>query len=138
MRKNLEGPVEKDLSTLLGEIAADVQSLISQQVEVIRLDLLAELQQAKTGVFSLSAGIGLVALSGILSTQMLVHLLHKSTRLPLWACYGMVAGLAGSIGAQLIQSGGKEISDLQLLPPPQTSQTLKENLMWLKQQTTTD
>lgn len=137
MNKNIERLDEIDLRTLVSDIAVDAQKLISQQMELVRLELLNEIRQAKTGALSIGAGIGLLAMSGILATHTLVHLLHKSTRLPLWACYGIVAGLSGTVGAKLVHSGGKKIADVQLLPPPQTTQALKENLAWLKQQTTT-
>jgi Putative Actinobacterial Holin-X, holin superfamily III len=138
MKKNIESRVETDLTPLLSEIVSDSQKLINQQIELLRLELLGELQKAKNAAFSVSAGLGLVAAGGLLSTQMLVRLLHRSTRLPLWACYGILAGLLGVAGAKLIDSGGKGIGDLQLIPPPQTAEALKENLRWLKRQTRTD
>jgi hypothetical protein len=134
-KKSTENPIETDLTTLLSEIVSDSQKLISQQVELFRLELMGEVQKAKTAAFSLGAGLGLVAAGGLLSTQMLVHLLHRSTRLPLWACYGILAGLLGAAGAKLIDSGGKEISELQLTHPSQTAEALKENLRWLKGET---
>jgi Putative Actinobacterial Holin-X, holin superfamily III len=137
-KKSTESPVKTDLTPLLSEIVSDSQKLISQQVELLRLELLGEVQKAKTAAFSLGAGLGLVAAGGLLSTQMLVHLLHRSTRLPLWACYGILAGLLGAAGAKLIDSGGKEIGELQLTPPPQTAKALKENLRWLKRETRTE
>jgi Putative Actinobacterial Holin-X, holin superfamily III len=133
-KKKVESPVETDLTTLLSEIVSDSQKLISQQVELLRLELLGELQKAKTPAFSLGAGLGLVAACGLLSTQMLVHLLHRSTNLPLWVCYGILAGLLGAAGAKLINTGRKKIGDLQLPYPPQTAEGLKENLKWLKRQ----
>jgi hypothetical protein len=137
-KKSIENPVETDLTPLLSEIVSDSQKLISQQVELLRLELLGELQKAKTAAFSLGAGFGLVAASGLLLTQMLVHLLHRSTHLPLWACYGILAGLLGAVGAKLIDLGGKKIGDLQLTYPPQTAEALKENLRWLKKPTRTE
>ena len=137
-KKSVENPVESGLTPLLSEIISDSQKLISQQVELLRLELLGELHRAKTAAFTLGAGLGLVAASGLLSTQMLVHLLHRSTRLPLWACYGILAGLLAAAGAKLIGLGRKEIGGLQLTFPPQTAEAMKENLGWLKGQTRTE
>jgi Putative Actinobacterial Holin-X, holin superfamily III len=137
-KKSVESPVETDLMPLLREIVSDSQKLISQQVELLRLELMGELQKAKTAAFSLGAGLGLVVAGGLLSTQMLVHLLHKSTYLPLWACYGILAGLLGAAGAKLIDLGRKKIGDLQLTYPSQTAEALKENLRWLKKPTRTE
>jgi Putative Actinobacterial Holin-X, holin superfamily III len=137
-KKSVESPVGTDLMPLLSEIVSDSQKLISQQVELLRLELLGELPKAKTVAFSLGAGLGLVTAGGLLSTQMLVHLLHRSTHLPLWACYGILAGLLGAVGAKLIDLGRKKIGDLQLTYPPQTAEALKENLRWLKKPTRTE
>jgi Putative Actinobacterial Holin-X, holin superfamily III len=137
-KKSVESPLETDLTPLLSEIVSDSHKLISQQVKLLRLELLGELQKAKTPAFSLGAGLGLVAAGGLLSTQMLVHLLHRYTHLPLWACYGIVAGLLGAAGAKLIDWGRKKIGDLQLTYPPQTAEALKENLRWLKRPTRTE
>jgi Putative Actinobacterial Holin-X, holin superfamily III len=137
-KKSVESPVGTDLMPLLSEIVSDSQKLISQQVELLRLELLGELQKAKTVAFSLGAGLGLVAAAGLLSTQMLVHLLHWSTHLPLWACYGILAGVLGAAGAKLIDLGRKKIGDLRLTYPRQTAEALKENLRWLKSETRTE
>jgi hypothetical protein len=137
-KKKIESPVGIDLAPLLSEIVSDSQRLISQQVELLRLELLGELQKAKSAAFSLGAGLGLVAAGGLLSTQMLVHLLHRSTHLPLWACYGILAGLLGAAGAKLIDWGRKKMGDMRLTYPPQTTEALKENLRWLKRETRTE
>ena len=138
MRKNGESPTETDLPTLLGEIGEDTQKLLRQQIDLLRGELLTELQRAQSAAVSLSAGVGLVATGGILSTHMLVHLLRKTTRLPLWGCYGIVGGLLGVVGTKLIHSGSKGIAGLRPFSLPQSAEALKENLAWLKEQATID
>ncbi|MEJ7714013.1 MAG: phage holin family protein [Pyrinomonadaceae bacterium] len=102
---------------------------------MLRSEVREELSHAKDAALSLSTGAGLVATGGVLSSFMLVRLLHSSTRLPLWACYGVVGGLLGATGAGLLSFGARKLAATQLLPPPQTAQAIKENLTWLKEQT---
>src|SRR5919201_6364139 len=101
MAERAQGKSEPDLTELVSGILSDAQKLIHQQFELVRQELKEELSGAGAAAASAGAGVGLVALSGVLSAQMLVHLLHRSTRLPLWSCYGLVGGLlgAGGVGA---------------------------------------
>jgi hypothetical protein len=124
-----------ELSTLLSDIIQNSETLIQQQGRLLKAEVQQEAGKASMAAASMGAGAGLVALGGMLSVLMLVHWLHKSTRLPLWTCYGLVGQLAGIAGAGLLVSGWKEARQLQL-PPPQTVEALKENLEWLKQQLT--
>jgi hypothetical protein len=128
-----EGP---DLTTLLKEIVEDSETLLDQQLSLLRAEVHEQLQRAGEAALSLGAGAGLVATGGALSALMVVHALHKATRLPLWACYGLVGGTLGAWGARLLAAGRREAASVRLLPPPRTAAALKENLTWIKEQTT--
>jgi hypothetical protein len=78
-------------------------------------------------------GGGLVA-AGLLSGPMVVHLLHRVARLPLWMCYAAVAGSLGAAGAALVRHGGRTLGGVQLLPPPRTAAAARENLQRLTSQ----
>ena len=67
---------------------------------------------------------------------MLVHGLHRTTRLPLWGCYGLVGGLLGTIGVGLVVGGTRRLSSVNLLPR-ETIATLGEDLEWIRNKTTT-
>ena len=81
-------------------------------------------------------GCLLMAAGGLLSGMMLAHALHRATRLPLWACYGLVGGGLGAAGVKLMQHGRDQIASVQLLPPPETAAALQENAAWVKEQVT--
>jgi len=66
---------------------------------------------------------------------MVVHVLNKATRLPLWSCYGLVGGALGAAGAGLLAAGRREAEGVRLVPA-QTMEALKENVEWIKEQTT--
>src|SRR5438309_1065138 len=121
---------EPPLSTLVEGIVADSQKLISQQIELVREEVRQDIRQLKNSALSMGAGAGLATLAGVLSAQMLVHLVHKSTRLPLWGSYGVVGGLMGAAAAGLFRRGEMQIANLQVAP--QATESLKENAAWLK------
>jgi hypothetical protein len=121
---------------LLRDLLHGAEELILQQIGLLKSEVQEELHKAGGAALSYGAGAGLLAASGVLSTVMLVHLLHRATRLPLWTCYGIVAGAAGAAGIGLLARGQKLAADVQLPALPQTRAALKDNLTWLKEQMT--
>ena len=136
MEKHPTEAQQPDLTTLVKEIIHDTEALIGQQLRLLRSEVREELGQAKDAALVIGAGAGLVATGGVLTVLMSVHALQKATRLPLWACYGLVGGLLGAAGAGLLAVGRREAEGVHLAPPPRTTEALKENLAWLKEQAT--
>jgi hypothetical protein len=124
---------ETNVGALATGIIEDAETLVRQQFDLLRQEVREEIQQAKAGAISLGAGAGLLALAGFLSGEMLVHLLHRSTRLPLWSCYGVVGGLAAAAGTRALNRGFIRVGKVGLLP--HTTQALRQNVTWLKEQT---
>jgi Putative Actinobacterial Holin-X, holin superfamily III len=120
---------EPDVVTLVEGIVADGEKLLRQQFDLFR----EEIQEVKTAAIMIGAGGGLFALAGGLSSLMLVHVLHRSTRLPLWSCYGIVGGLAAVAGTGALNPAVRRVADLGLLP--HTRDALRQNVSWLKKQT---
>lgn len=130
-------PDDPDLATLVSDLVQNAEKLIQLQLAQLRNEVEQEVRKAGGAALALGAGAGLLAAGGVLSTQMLAHLLHRSTRLPLWACYGLLAGALGATGAGLLQHGRRQAAQLKLPALPETAAGLKENLSWLKDQATT-
>jgi len=125
---------EPTLGELVREIAKDAETLIDQQFDLLRSEWRQELDQAKGAAAALGTGSVMVATGGFLTTLMLVHGLHRATRLPLWACYGLVGGAAGAVGVGLLAGGLRQAADVHLAAPPQTLDAMKENLAWIADQ----
>jgi len=127
---------KQDLLTLVAGIAQDTGTLVNQHIELLRADLSAEARRAGRGVVSIAAGGGMAAAGGLLSGMMLAHVVHRATRLPVWACFGLVGGGLVTMGVKLMQQGSQQIASVQLLPPPDTVAALREDAAWMKSQIT--
>jgi hypothetical protein len=113
----------------------DAQKLVEQQVILFRRVIEGEIRRVKSAVISLAIGAGITAIGTLLLLLMTVHAVHASTELPLWGCYGLVGGVIVGIGALLLYLGRSEAAAICLIPPPQTTEALKENVQWLQKQT---
>ena len=98
---------EPSLSSLVGGIINDFQSLMKQEVALARRELADELRKAKQAAISLGIGVGILAIGGLLLIFMLVHLLSWAVpAIPLWACYGIIGGLLILAGPMADTGGG--------------------------------
>ena len=126
-----------DLGTVMAEIVGHAERLLGQQVELLKAELGQAAREAGGAALATGAGVGLLAVGGVLSTAATVHLLHRATRLPLWACYGLAAGAAGAAGVGLLSAGRAKFGQLQGPLLPQSAASLRENAVWLRDQLTT-
>jgi hypothetical protein len=125
------GTGERDPGELVGLIARDAERLIGQHFDLLRSELRQDVREVRSAVASMGAGAGLVATGGVLGSLMLVHGLHRSTRLPLWGCYGLVGGLLTALGAGLVATGAQRAAGLRLVPR-ETIAALREDVEWIK------
>ncbi len=123
-----------ELLALASSVADDAKKLLGQQLDLFRAEAGEELRRASGAALAMAGGGGLVAASGLLSGLALAHLVHKSTRLPLWASYGLLAVAAGAGAAALVGRGRAELAAVRLLP--KTTDARGENLEWLRDQMT--
>ena len=122
-----------DLASLVGAIARDTERLLGQHADLLRSELREGLRGAPAAMAAMGAGAGLLAAGGLLGSLMLVHGLHKSTRIPLWACYGLVGGAMAAVAGGLVVAGTRRAAALRVLPH-ETITALREDFQWLKEQ----
>jgi hypothetical protein len=116
-------------------IAHDADRLLGLHADLLRSEFRQIAAQASPALVSIGAGAGLTLTGGLLGSLMLVHGLHRTTRLPLWGCYGLVGGLLGTIGVGLVVRGRRRLSGVSLVPR-ETLATLREDFEWIRHQTT--
>jgi Putative Actinobacterial Holin-X, holin superfamily III len=120
---------------LLDGLLKDLKLLLVQELRLATHEVREELGKAKSAAVSLAAGIGLVAVGGLLLVLMLVHLLQALTDLPLWACYAIVGVAIAGAGAWLLIKAKSRAEDIHVVPI-RTVQTMKENVSWIREEVT--
>jgi Putative Actinobacterial Holin-X, holin superfamily III len=128
---------EPSLAQLLSGIVNDAKELLRQELALAKHEIREDLRKTKTAMLSLGVGIGVAAIGGLLLIIMLVHLLNALAGLPLWACYGIVGGLLIIVGGVLLLIAKNTIARIDVVPP-QTVETMKENVQWIKERATSD
>jgi hypothetical protein len=122
-----------EMAGLARAIAGDAERLLGQHAALARAELRDGLGRLPGVMAAIGAGAGLVATGGVLGTLMMVHGLHKATRIPLWGCYGLVGGALAAAGCGLIAAGARRAAGLRLVPS-ETIAALREDVAWLKDQ----
>jgi hypothetical protein len=128
------GDATPSLATLVGGIVTDLQTLIRQELRLARTEVQQEFNQAKFGIVFLAAGAGLLAPAAISLLFMLDYLLKEYTTIPLWGCFGIVGAVFLLLSGLLIGAGVAKIRHIHLVPP-QTAESMRETVQWLKNQT---
>jgi hypothetical protein len=135
MHADHDNATPTQLATLMRNLAHHAEGLRGQQLVLFQSEPGQELGKAARSGAYLGAGAVLAATGGVLSMPVLFQLLEQSTRLPWWACFGLVSGSLVAAGAALLAQGRRTARTVRL-DLPQTAQGLKENLSWLKEQLT--
>jgi hypothetical protein len=128
------GDATPSLATLVGGIVSDLQTLIRQELRLARTEVQQEFDKAKFGIVFLASGAGLLALAVIPLLFMLVYLIKAYTTIPEWGCFGIVGGGFLLVGGLLVALGVAKFRQVHLVPP-QTAETMRENVQWIKNQT---
>src|ERR1700722_4204078 len=127
-----------EISTLVEQvqpIVDDAERLATLHTELLRTELRQTASAVSPALSSIGAGAGFAAAGGFLASLALVHALHRSSRLPLWGCYGVVGTVLGTIGVGLMGPGRRRLSSIDLIPH-ETLATIREDISWVKEKTT--
>jgi uncharacterized membrane protein YqjE len=127
------------ISSLVGGIITDAQQLIRQEMQLARQELQEEVHKAKTAILSLAVGVGIAFFGVMLLCFGLVYLLYWATNdvhesFPLWAWFWIWGAILTAVGGAFLFAARSKVSDIHLVPP-QTAQTMRENVRWIKNRT---
>jgi hypothetical protein len=122
------------MASLVGGIISDAERLVRQEIALARREMQAEFDKAKEASALLAAGAGVATIGAVFLGMMVVYLLHELGGLPLWASFLIVGGVLAIGGAILLYAGIVQFRKVSLVPP-QTAETLQENVQWLQNQT---
>ena len=123
--------VDKPVSELIGDMTAEVTTLLRKELEMAVVELKGEARQAAKAGGMLGGG----ALSGYLSLLFasfgLAWFLDRKLPRPL--AFFLVSGLHGAAAATLLARGRQEMMQVDPVPQ-QTVETVKESVEWAKAQ----
>jgi hypothetical protein len=122
------------MASLLGGIVSDVQTLIRHEIALARTEFLREWDKAKTAAGSMAVGAAVLALGGLFLCCTVVAVLHEAAGLPWWASFLIVGGVMTGLGAVLFWTGRNQAARVNVIPP-QTAETMRENVQWIRNQT---
>jgi hypothetical protein len=122
------------ITSLMTDILADFRQLIALEVKLAKDELREEVNKAKQSAISMSIGIGLIAVGGLLLLLMIVHFVQWLTQWPLWSCYAIVGAVLALSGWIAMKKGQRTAHEIDLMPK-RTIQTTKETVSWLSEQT---
>jgi hypothetical protein len=113
MSTDVKAPPEHTAAALLSGIVGDLQNLVQQQVLLVREEVSVELRERTAAGAVIGLGAGTVLAGGMTLCLALSHLVHwvvspvgmDPGRLPLWACFGLVAVLFLAFGGIVVRVG---------------------------------
>jgi len=120
------------VASLVGGIISDAERLVQQELKLAKKEIQHEFDKAKVAGGALLIGLGVLLVAAILLTQMVVEILNQYA-FPdnHWVSYLIVGAVFAAIGGVLFYAGKKQADTINLVPP-ETAETLKENVQWLQ------
>lgn len=128
---------EPTLGDLLSQLTTETTALVKQEVRLAKVEAREEITEAGKGVGAAISG-GAVAYTGLIALVIglgwgLGLLIGDDLEL-VWLGIVIVGALVAAIGAVLLTKGIDQLKTLST-PLDTTTQTLKEDKQWIKQQT---
>jgi len=124
----------QSMTSLLGGIVSDIQTLVRQEITLAKTEMLREWDKAKSAAGSMAAGVAVLAVGALLLCITVVCVLHEVAGLPWWASFLIVGGALAVLGAVLYYTGRNKAAQVNVIPP-QTAETMRENVQWIRNQT---
>ena len=119
------------LTELVSGIVSDAQTLIRQQVTMLRAEVKEDVRRTKDAAIYMGIGAGVAALGSLFVVIGLVYLLNWfAPRLPLFACWMIVGGVI-VLGGGIAFLVGKRLFNSFNPLPDKTINALQENLSWI-------
>jgi hypothetical protein len=134
MSDRIPADTPPSVSSLLGGIAGDLQTLVRQEVALAKAEFLREWDKAKAAAGAMAAGVAVLALGGLFLCLTVAAVLHEPAGLPWWASFLIVGGVLTGLGVVLFFMGRSQAAKVNVVPP-QTAETMRENVQWIRNQT---
>lgn len=128
---------DASVSQLLSGIVGDAQELVRKEIALARQEIREEIGSAKDAGIKLGIAGAVLGVGGLLLVLALSQALADLLNWPTWAGYGLVGLVLAIAGYVLFSSAQKRIKQISPVPE-KTVATMKENVEWIKDRTTSD
>ena len=132
-----EREYDASVSALLSGIVGDAQDLVRKEIALARQEIREELTAAKTAATALALAGAVLAVGGLFLLVTVALGLADLLNWPAWAGFGIVGLVFGIVGAILLSSARHKMKQINPVPE-RTVETMKENIEWIKDRTTSD
>jgi len=128
---------EASVSQLLSGIVGDAQTLVRQEIALARQEVSEEIANAKSAGIQFGLAGVVLAVGGLLLVLALAQGLADLLNWPTWAGYGIVGIVLAIVGYILLSAAQDKAQEISPVPQ-KTVETMKENVAWIKDRTTSD
>ncbi len=125
---------QPSMASLVSGIVEDVQRLVRQEVALARREITEELNKAKTAAISMATAVFFAVFAGGFFILAAVHLLAWLTGIPLWGAYAIGGAILAAAAVVLFFVAKTKAEQIHVVPP-QTAETLRENVQWIQNRT---
>jgi len=110
---------DQSIGALVGGIVGDARQLVQQHVDLLKQEIREDIGKVKRTGFAM----------------MMALIMATLPQLPWWAWSGIVGGLMLVLSAVVFAVAKSKMEAINMIPD-QSVRTIKEDMQWLKQQTT--
>jgi len=124
----------ESVTELLSGIRSDGQTLLQQQVALLRTEIKEAMQRGTSASMLLAVGMLLISTGSILiGTGLVYGLQWIAPNMPFGACWAVVGGVAFIIGFGVFVTAKRQLTSISPFPD-KTLNALSENLTWIRNQ----
>lgn len=128
---------EVSVGNLMSSIVGDVQTLARQEIALAREEIKEELNTAKSAAIKLGIAAAVLGVGGLFLLVTLALGIADLFNWPAWAGFGIVGLVFAIVGGVMLYNGQKQVKEVKPVPE-KTIETMKENVEWIKDRTTSD
>lgn len=125
---------QESFGSLLSGAINDIRELFRHEISLARVEIREEMANAKSAAIKVSAAAVALLLGVLFLLTALARGLAVLFDMPIWAGFGIVGGLLAIIGGVLLAVAWPNLRAIGPVPE-RTVRTLKENVEWVKRQT---
>lgn len=128
---------EASVGNLVSSIVGDVQTLARQEIALAREEIKEELDTAKSAAIKLGIAAGVLVVGALFLLVALALGIAALFDWPAWAGFAVVGLIFAIVGGVLLVLGQNDAKQIKPVPE-KTVETMKENVEWIKDRTTSD